>query len=824
MTPATFPWPTFRRDPRNTGCSPQPGRYSGDQPWVFQTGKGIFSTPVINAQGVIYVGSADHFFYALNPDGSLRWKYETGEIIDSAAALTAQDGAPPAVTFISGDGKMVRCLLDPARPEPRKAWEFEAELRPGVSYNRWFEGNVAVGPDGTLYAGNTNFMYYAVSPDGALRWTYPTGSNNWSLAAFDSEACLYWGSLDTFIRKVSPQGKEIWRKRTLGFVAASAAIGSDGTVYIGSFDSNFYALDPASGRTRWKFATGDHIYASAGLACDAQGNTTGVYVASTDGMLYALSPDGSLRWQFDAGDPIRSSPAIGKTPDGLSQIIYFGCGNGWLYALNADGSLRWAYDTNSTDPELADRNDLNGSPALSETGVVIGGEHGKLVYVPYDYPLQAGGTGAAAGHSLPHEFCGLAYVSPGGSTRPAFPAELPASAMLTLRLLVRKDGQTIPARLYNSPLGKPKDALLVRLEPSVPLEVEHSADGRFIYIRPQEFLTPGQTYQLTVQGRAYTGGLRLGNLALGGKFYTHFSSSFQFKVPASTGRLPLEITGSHASALEWTRLAAPIPSMLPSLNQIGFDYIDWIMAPAWIGPADPQGRAKLILWAIGARKDASGQLCPDPASDFILPLSGRCQGADFVLTNRAFPMAITGITIPFNLFELRGRLEAGGATLLPAAYADTQTLAIPTFGPYLVIAGLANNWFQKLLVAGTFITRRYQGPAAQRPEAIEVAQITYRPAAARPAAPRQPGQVEAAFRLPPGVAYPLDQHRPGLLLVDPAQGQAVALDYHANLSARADSGGNLQSVSLRIPPGTALPARLQVCVMLDIFPAAWRTF
>ena len=35
----------------------------------------------------VYVGSADHNFYAINPDGSQKWVVETGEIIDSAGAL-----------------------------------------------------------------------------------------------------------------------------------------------------------------------------------------------------------------------------------------------------------------------------------------------------------------------------------------------------------------------------------------------------------------------------------------------------------------------------------------------------------------------------------------------------------------------------------------------------------------------------------------------------------------------------------------------------------------------------------------------------------------
>ncbi|MCX7853358.1 MAG: HisA/HisF-related TIM barrel protein [Caldilineales bacterium] len=88
------PWPTFRRDHRNTGRSPLPAVYTGDRPWSFTTGKGIFSTPVVDGDGVIYVGSADHVFYALYPDGREKWRFETGEIIDSAAALARAVSIP----------------------------------------------------------------------------------------------------------------------------------------------------------------------------------------------------------------------------------------------------------------------------------------------------------------------------------------------------------------------------------------------------------------------------------------------------------------------------------------------------------------------------------------------------------------------------------------------------------------------------------------------------------------------------------------------------------------------------------------------------------
>ena len=813
---ADSPWPTFRRDAQNTGASPLPAVYAGDQPWSFQTGKGLFITPVIDAHGIVYFGSADHFFYALNPDGSLKWKYETGEIIDSAAALTAPDPATgaPTITFISGDGKMYHFRTDDVPTAERQLWAYQADLRPGVSYNRWFEGNVGVGYDGTLYAGNTNFLYYAVNPDGTLKWTYPTSSNNWSLGAFGDDGTIFWGSNDTYLRGVDPAGRQIWKDRTLGFVAASAAVGSDGTVYIGSFDSNLYALDPHTGAAKWKFPTGDHIYASVALG-STDGRTSAIYLASADGTLYALGTDGKLLWKFDTGDVIRSSPVLGKTPDGKADIVYFGAGNGKLYALNADGSLRWSFDTTSSDPELADRNDLNGSPALGKTGIYIGGEHGQLWYIPYDYCLGAASDArCSTAQSLPQDFTGVYYVTPGGNSQTNAPSDLPASSMLTLRLVVRQGGQTVNARLCNNPIGCPQDALAVSIQPAVPLDVEHSADGKYIYIRPTGFLAPGQSYTLTASGDYYTGGWRLGNLTLGGSYAGKFSGQFSFAVPASSSSLPLTIGPDRVSALEWTRLAAPIPSMLPSLNQIGFDYMDWLMAPVLVTPPDSSGQGRFVLWAIGAKRDPGGKLVVDPTSAFAIPLNGRYQGQDFILTDQDFPMAITGIQIPFNLFELRGRLGSDGVTLHPAAYADTQALSIPTFGPYLVVAGLANNWYQKLLVAGTYITRPYDGIASQAPGNVTLEHVTLTPPTASAA-----GQVVATFSLQPGTGYRTDAHRAGLLLVDPSSSQAVYMNYQDNLSMQADANGNLQSVTLALPKGLKLPAQVRAYVMLDVFPA-----
>ena len=332
-------------------------------------------------------------------------------------------------------------------------------------------------------------------------------------------------------------------------------------------------------------------------------------------------------------------------------------------------------------------------------------------------------------------------------------------------------------------------------------------------------MPPGREITLRVQGKTYAPGLRLGNLALQllPRSTGDFSETFTFRVAAQeTARLPLAIGADRVDALEWTRLAAPLPTMLPSLNQIGFDYMDWIMAPVWIGPPDAAGHGRAVVWAIGARRDKHGQPVADPQSDFTLAFNGRYHGADFILTAENFEMAITGIAIPFNRFELRGRLRPDGKTLHPTAFAETQALGIPNFGPYLVLAGLANNWVQKLLVLGTYVTRPYPpgGPAAQRPEGVSVNRVTY-----QLPSPSAAGWVKATLTLAPGARYPAEAHRCGIALVDELAGLVIPLDYHTALTHETSLEGDIKTIRLELPKGLALPGITAAYVLLDVFPA-----
>ena len=819
------PWPSFRHDRRNTGRSPIQARYNGDLPWSFETAKGIFSTPVIDGNGTVYVGSADRRFYAIGPDGVERWSFETGELIDSAAVLGRfdPDKGYATVAFLSGDGNVYCLRTDEgiSNPHDRLLWTFQATVAPGPGYNNWWEGNVVMGFDGTLYAGNTNWNYYAINPEGTLTWTYTTGSNAWSAAAFADDGTIYWGSLDVFIHAVRPDGTLRWKTPTLGFVASSAAIGSEGTVYIGSFDSALYALDPRKGEVKWSVATKDHIYSSPALGTDEDGNTNAIYFGSADGTIYALSPEGVLLWTYDTGDTIRSSPAVGPGPvEEDRDVVYVGCGNGTLYAINADdGTRRWSFDTTPGDPELKDRNDLNGSPALGMQGVYIGGEHGFVWYVPYDYCLFAPDSrcDTSPGEAFGDNVVDLFYVTPGGTTEQEDPPTISSSAVITKRLVVREQGDTVDAAVCNNQVHCPDEVLDIGTWPAFPYRVELSADGHYIHMVPQGFLEPGTLYHLFFGGAYLTGGLRIGNLVIGGVRSGTFSDYMEVRTEDSAApRIPLVVSPEEVTALEWRRLAAPLPPMLPSLNQIGFDSYHWILGTMDVTEPDAGGEGRFLMWAIGGRFNDEGILVADPATDFTFPLNGEYRKDFFILSNERLTLSITDVDLPFKIFELRGQLGADLAVKPGAsAYAEAGCLSIPTFGPLMALAGLCNNVAEKLVAVGTYITRQYDvlGPANKRPDGISVKSLAYTPPTGA-----GDGSVVAVLQGEEGAPYPRSEHVGAILLVDTQELKAVSLGYHENLTSSADPLGNLSEIVLKVPAGTVIPPQLKAVVILDAFP------
>ncbi len=316
--PLDSAWPMYCHDVRHTGRSP----YStvsnvGFDKWWFKTdidNRGyIEGSGVIDKDGVIYFGSW-WTFYAMYPNGTLKWQYRIGGEVESSPAIDKN----------------------------------------GTIYVGIAEGW------GTLFAFNTN---------GTLKWTYGIGEEILSSPTIGNDGTIYIGDGGNYINAINHNGTLKWKYKTGHKVYSSPAIGDDGTVYCGSHDNYLYALYPNNGTLKWRYKLEDWVRTSPCIADDGT-----IYVASL--ALHALFPNGTLKWKTNLGGS--TSPTLGQ--DGT---IY--CGLFDLYALNPDdGSVKWKFDLGSG------RTIQGGTPCNSVDGTIYFGTHigdfsgGEIISVSSD--------------------------------------------------------------------------------------------------------------------------------------------------------------------------------------------------------------------------------------------------------------------------------------------------------------------------------------------------------------------------------------------------------------------------------------------------------
>ena len=110
----------------------------GTERWQYLTGNIAMGSPAIGQDGNIYIGSGDHYLYALYPNGTLRWRFNTGSYIKGSASLA---------------------------------------------------------DDGTIYVPSFNSYFYALYPNGTLKWKAYTGDSTAAAGvALSGDGTIYVGT------------------------------------------------------------------------------------------------------------------------------------------------------------------------------------------------------------------------------------------------------------------------------------------------------------------------------------------------------------------------------------------------------------------------------------------------------------------------------------------------------------------------------------------------------------------------------------------------------------------------------------------------------
>jgi outer membrane protein assembly factor BamB len=378
---------------------------AGDVKWTYAIPNSgstyfiILSSPAIGQDGTIYVGADDHNLYAINSDGSLKWKFLTDGYVSSSPAI----GSYPALTIYAGSenddlGTGTLYAIDPSTCSSTCSKKWSAALPAQIV------STPAIGSDGTVYVGCVDGTLHAINPsNGQVKWNYSTGtgtSSAWfasSPAIGQHGATLFVGGIDGNLYAINTaNGSLKWKFLTNGAgypVNGSPAIGSDGTVYVTVDDGHLYAITPGTTGAilKWSAQNTDDgsgapvsdlaCYASylCLLSSPAVGPDGTIYVggysATYYATLYAINPDGSEKWHkplttaFNlTADAIVSSPAVAA--DGTVYVQTNT--NGLLFAVAPDtGNILWTYPTSSSPPAGGES-----SPAIAPDGTVYVGTEG----------------------------------------------------------------------------------------------------------------------------------------------------------------------------------------------------------------------------------------------------------------------------------------------------------------------------------------------------------------------------------------------------------------------------------------------------------------
>ena len=260
------------------------------QLWSFtEPTDNIYGEPTVGSDGTIYIGSWDTYVYAVNTDGSLKWKYQTdGSIAPLASPTLSNDGN--TIYVGSGDrNKDEGGTLYALNANGNLLWKVENLDGARVS-------GAVVGTDGTIYA---------------------TGSGR--VHAFDKNGNKLWESDKDTASSLTP------------------SLSSDGTLYVGTSGGIVYAINASTGKTKWSYQTGVNPNYTSNpkdpqygvLATIVIGADGIIYVGAMDGVMHALNTDSSVLWKYQTGENINENcPAIG--PDGS---LYFSSADKYIYAI-----------------------------------------------------------------------------------------------------------------------------------------------------------------------------------------------------------------------------------------------------------------------------------------------------------------------------------------------------------------------------------------------------------------------------------------------------------------------------------------------------------
>lgn len=196
-----------------------------------------------------------------------------------------------------------------------------------------FNSSPGIGTNGSVYIGNGNGAFYALTPSCSVMWHYPDSlsGNDFSTTPVIDGNNIYFAGEDKALHKLVDNGAtytNAWTVPLHSEATSSPVLGPDGNIIVCD-DSGYVYSVTAAGSVNWTLATGEVLGITSSPAIVSDGTA---YVGTESGKLLAIK-NNTIVWSWVLPDTgraaITSSPVIGT--DGH---IYFMAENGRMYNVN----------------------------------------------------------------------------------------------------------------------------------------------------------------------------------------------------------------------------------------------------------------------------------------------------------------------------------------------------------------------------------------------------------------------------------------------------------------------------------------------------------
>ena len=225
---------------------------SGTAKWKFKTAGEKFydawdyyqSSPAVS-KGIVYFGCGDNYVYALNAaTGRVEWKYKTGGIVHASPTI-----ADDAILIGSFDG-FFYCI----NTDGRLRWKFNT-----IGEHYFPVGEVqfhATVVDSTVFFCSRDYNVYALKiKNGSGHWVYHQPGSWTSVPSLsDKRLIVTMSDAHSILAFEKSYGFKLYETPLPLNVFSSASL-NDSTAYFGSMDGILYKLDIISGKVSMIFQT-----------------------------------------------------------------------------------------------------------------------------------------------------------------------------------------------------------------------------------------------------------------------------------------------------------------------------------------------------------------------------------------------------------------------------------------------------------------------------------------------------------------------------------------------------------------------------------------